>query len=39
MIYHAEPWYIACDLADNPMPLDQKHRLAYDHILKQNHLA
>jgi hypothetical protein len=39
MIYHAEPWYIACNLAENEIPLDQEHRPAYDKILQQNHLA
>jgi hypothetical protein len=39
MIYHEEPWYIACNLAENEIPLDKEHRPAYDQILRQNHLA
>jgi hypothetical protein len=38
MIYHEEPWYIACNLADKDMPL-KPHRTEYEAILKQNHLA
>lgn len=37
MIYHAEPWYIACNLANEEIPLDP-HRTAYEQILKQNQL-
>ncbi|SPF44209.1 hypothetical protein SBA4_3190004 [Candidatus Sulfopaludibacter sp. SbA4] len=40
MIYHAEPWYIACNLAENPdLPLDSEKEGPYTAILKQNHLA
>ena len=38
MIYHAEPWYLACNLADQQVPLEP-NRTAYEQILKQNHLA
>ena len=38
MIYHAEPWYIACNLADKEIPLEQ-HWSAYEDILRRNHLA
>lgn len=37
MIYHSEPWYIACNLAGRDIPLDS-HKMEYDKILK-NHLA
>lgn len=39
MIYHEEPWYIACNLAEKEMILDKKYRHAYLKILQQNHLA
>lgn len=39
MIYHAEPWYIACNLAENELLLDKTTRSAYERILRQNHLA
>jgi hypothetical protein len=38
MIYHEEPWYIACNLANSEKPLEQ-HRAAYEQILKANQLA
>lgn len=38
MIYHAEPWDIACNLANNPIRVGP-HSTAYDRILQQNHLA
>jgi hypothetical protein len=38
MIYHAEPWYIACNLAGNELPLDQ-NRSRYEAVLKDNQLA
>ena len=38
MIYHAEPWYLACNLADQEKDLSQ-YRTQYEQILKQNHLA
>jgi hypothetical protein len=34
LIYHAEPWYIACDLAGDELPLDG-HWLAYESLLRQ----
>jgi hypothetical protein len=37
MIYHSEPWYVACNLAEKDISLAQ-HRDAYDQILRQNHL-
>jgi hypothetical protein len=39
MIYHAEPWYIACNLAEKEIPLDERNRGVYQQILRQNHLA
>jgi len=38
MIYHAEPWYLACNLANQEKDLSH-YRLQYEQILKQNHLA
>jgi hypothetical protein len=38
MIYHEEPWYIACYIAKNELPLES-NRSAYLQVLKQNHLA
>jgi hypothetical protein len=38
MIYHAEPWYLACNLANQEKDLSQ-YRIQYEQILKQNHLA
>jgi hypothetical protein len=38
MIYHAEPWYIACNLADKELPL-ARYRLAYKTLLHRNDLA
>jgi hypothetical protein len=38
MIYHAEPWYIACNLAENEIPIGAQQG-AYDNILRRNHLA
>ena len=34
LIYHAEPWYIACDLAGDELPLNG-HRSAYVSLLRQ----
>lgn len=39
IIYHEEPWYVACDLAENEIPLDDRNRQAYEKILQDNHLA
>ena len=38
MIYHSEPWYIACNLAQEELSLTQ-HQEAYESILKANQLA
>lgn len=38
MIYHAQPWYIACNLAEKEIPIES-NRIAYEEILRQNHLA
>jgi hypothetical protein len=38
MIYHEEPWYIACNLVDCDKGLEP-YRIAYEQILKQNHLV
>ena len=38
MIYHAEPWYIACNLAGKELPLPQYHS-EYEGLLKLNELA
>jgi hypothetical protein len=38
MIYHAEPWDIACNLANNPIRVE-RNSAAYDRILQQNQLA
>jgi len=38
MIYHAEPWDIACNLANNPIRVGPNSS-AYDRILQQNQLA
>jgi len=38
MIYHAEPWYIACNLAGEEPTLDTC-RAAYTDVLKKNGLA
>jgi hypothetical protein len=38
MIYHEEPWYIACNLVNSDKPL-APHRIAYEQILQQNRLA
>jgi hypothetical protein len=34
MIYHGEPWYIACDLAGREIALEQ-YRPAYESLLRQ----
>lgn len=39
MIYHAEPWYIACNLAEKDVPLEEANRGAYQDILKRHGLA
>jgi len=38
MIYHAEPWYLACNLAGEEIAL-APNRTAYDEILVKNQLA
>jgi hypothetical protein len=38
MIYHSEPWYIACDLAQEELSLTQ-HQEAYENVLKANQLV
>jgi len=38
MIYHSEPWYIACNLAQEELSLTH-HQAAYESILKANQLA
>jgi hypothetical protein len=38
MIYHAEPWSIACNLAGNDFPIGPNEP-QYRQILRQNHLA
>jgi len=38
MIYHAEPWYIACNLAGQELPIKQ-FKVQYDEVLRQNQLA
>lgn len=37
MIYHSEPWYIACNLAGKDLPL-KPNQTTYQDILKKNHL-
>jgi hypothetical protein len=37
LIYHAEPWHLACNLAGKDTPLEP-NRIAYEGILKRNHL-
>jgi len=38
MIYHAEPWYIACNLAGRDLPVSE-NELRYREILQSNQLA
>jgi len=38
MIYHAEPWYIACNLASEELPLTE-YQSRYQDVLRQNELA
>jgi len=38
IIYHAEPWYIACNLAGQDLPLEP-NRISYQSILEKNDLA
>ena len=38
MIYHAEPWYIACNLAERDLSLDQ-HQSEYRDLLRRNELG
>lgn len=38
MIYHAEPWYLACNLAGEDLPLEP-NRTTYQEILVKNQLA
>jgi hypothetical protein len=37
MIYHAEPWQIACNLANNDLPIVE-HKPAYQALLIRNGL-
>jgi hypothetical protein len=37
MIYHAEPWQIACNLADNDLPIAD-HQPEYQTLLERNGL-
>jgi hypothetical protein len=37
MIYHAEPWQIACNLADEELPIAD-YQVKYQELLKQNGL-
>jgi hypothetical protein len=37
MIYHAEPWQIACNLAEQDLPIAD-HEPAYREILKRSGL-
>jgi hypothetical protein len=37
MIYHAEPWQIACNLAEEDLPIARYQR-KYQEVLKQNGL-
>jgi hypothetical protein len=37
MIYHLEPWYVACNLADEQLVISG-HKRAYDAILRRNGL-
>jgi hypothetical protein len=39
MIYHAEPWYIACDLANSDLLLSEQYQAPYEALLKKNQLA
>jgi hypothetical protein len=38
MIYHAEPWYIACNIAGQELSLGH-YQLQYADVLQRNHLA
>jgi hypothetical protein len=38
MIYHAEPWYLACNLAGRELVLSQ-YQSAYEVVLRQNGLS
>lgn len=38
MIYHAEPWYIACNLAESDLPI-ANYQVEYRDILRRNQLA
>jgi hypothetical protein len=38
MIYHAEPWYIACNLAGEGLPVSP-YQSEYSDVLRQNQLA
>ena len=38
MIYHAEPWQIACNLAGNDIAI-AAHQSAYQALLRRNELA
>jgi len=38
MIYHAEPWQVACNLADDDLPIAQ-HQSAYQALLSRNGLS
>jgi hypothetical protein len=38
MIYHAEPWHIACNLAGEDLPLNP-YQSEYREVLRQNQLG
>ena len=38
LIYHAEPWWIACDLADHELPIAE-HQQKYERLLMENGLT
>jgi hypothetical protein len=38
MIYHAEPWQIACNLTGRDLPLD-RYQSEYREVLRRNQLA
>lgn len=38
IIYHAEPWYIACNLAQRDLPLNQ-FKTQYRELMHRNELA
>ena len=38
MIYHEEPWYVACNIANTQKDLGQ-YWMAYEQVLRNNHLG